>query len=353
MPLLLMLLVMMQLAIAYEPFGQDIRASIVGINDITYTSPLPQKAQTDVAIKQGANVQVAIKFKNFGKDGCQRVEVGIYNKKDIDVWYPLYFYSAITKMVSADNCKAGEPNVQTKELCLAAGEEKLAIYNIVAPTFQKDEAYTLVANTYECCYIATEQQAKNAEGYICSLNKGDANYYTQYFQRVDLTGVVLPWFPPNECADGKKETHETDVDCGGLTCANKCEVGKFCSQGNDCKTAFCDAGVCKNRPNCGDGIKNQGEQGVDCGGPCQACDISGATCSDGKQNGNEAGVDCGGSCLKACGAGGVSQDSLLIWIYVGMVIVGLVLFFYTSFMWSAIIFIVLGALLFLMKILLG
>src|SRR3990167_7272394 len=147
MPMLLMLLVMMQLAIAYEPFGQDIRASIVGINELSNLN-LPQKSQSDVAIKQGANVQVAVKFKNFGKDGCQRVEVGIYNKKDIDVWYPLYFYSAITKMVNANNCKAGEPNVMTKELCLAAGEEKLAIYSITAPTFQKGEAYTLVAHSY-------------------------------------------------------------------------------------------------------------------------------------------------------------------------------------------------------------
>ncbi|MBK9734066.1 MAG: Ig-like domain-containing protein [Saprospiraceae bacterium] len=46
-------------------------------------------------------------------------------------------------------------------------------------------------------------------------------------------------------------------------------------------------------PSCTDGIQNQGETGIDCGGPnCAACN----SCNDGIQNGNETGIDCGGSC---------------------------------------------------------
>jgi hypothetical protein len=45
-------------------------------------------------------------------------------------------------------------------------------------------------------------------------------------------------------------------------------------------------------PTCNDGLQNQGESGIDCGGPCSACD----TCKDGRKNGDETGVDCGGSC---------------------------------------------------------
>ncbi len=52
-------------------------------------------------------------------------------------------------------------------------------------------------------------------------------------------------------------------------------------------------------PTCNDGIQNQGETGVDCGGPCAACPPS---CTDGIQNGDETGVDCGGSCPNACPA---------------------------------------------------
>jgi hypothetical protein len=43
---------------------------------------------------------------------------------------------------------------------------------------------------------------------------------------------------------------------------------------------------------CTDGIKNQGEEEIDCGGPCPAC----PTCTDGIKNQGELGIDCGGPC---------------------------------------------------------
>ena len=76
------------------------------------------------------------------------------------------------------------------------------------------------------------------------------------------------------CFDGIQNQGETDVDCGG-----PCPV-------------------CLPQASCSDGIQNQGETGVDCGGPCQACNVA-PTCSDGIQNQNETGVDCGGPCA-AC-----------------------------------------------------
>lgn len=48
-------------------------------------------------------------------------------------------------------------------------------------------------------------------------------------------------------------------------------------------------------PSCSDGVQNQGETGIDCGGPCSAC----PTCHDGIQNQGETGIDCGGPC-SAC-----------------------------------------------------
>jgi hypothetical protein len=55
---------------------------------------------------------------------------------------------------------------------------------------------------------------------------------------------------------------------------------------------------------CSDGIQNQGETGVDCGGPnCQPCTVE-PTCTDGIQNGDEEGVDCGGSCPNPCDTSG-------------------------------------------------
>ena len=49
-------------------------------------------------------------------------------------------------------------------------------------------------------------------------------------------------------------------------------------------------------PTCFDGIQNQGETGVDCGGPCSSC----STCNDGILNGGEDGVDCGLVCGSLC-----------------------------------------------------
>ncbi|PBQ34422.1 hypothetical protein CNR22_22460 [Sphingobacteriaceae bacterium] len=55
-------------------------------------------------------------------------------------------------------------------------------------------------------------------------------------------------------------------------------------------------GACKknssNSGTCSDGILNQNETSVDCGGKCSKC----ATCSDGIQNQGESAVDCGGPC---------------------------------------------------------
>ena len=43
---------------------------------------------------------------------------------------------------------------------------------------------------------------------------------------------------------------------------------------------------------CFDGLLNQNEEGIDCGGPCQPC----ASCTDGILNQGEQGIDCGGPC---------------------------------------------------------
>ena len=48
---------------------------------------------------------------------------------------------------------------------------------------------------------------------------------------------------------------------------------------------------------CNDGIQNQGETGIDCGGPCAPC----PTCNDGIQNQGETGIDCGGPCQPCSG----------------------------------------------------
>jgi hypothetical protein len=52
-----------------------------------------------------------------------------------------------------------------------------------------------------------------------------------------------------------------------------------CTSDSQCLSNICCSGLCKSAcsiamPTCNDGIKNQGETGIDCGGPCSACSSS-------------------------------------------------------------------------------
>lgn len=57
---------------------------------------------------------------------------------------------------------------------------------------------------------------------------------------------------------------------------------------------------------CNNGLQNENETGVDCGGECAPCPYP--TCNDGIQNGTETGVDCGGDCLPCCLPAGTLCD---------------------------------------------
>ena len=46
------------------------------------------------------------------------------------------------------------------------------------------------------------------------------------------------------CGNGMKDGGETDVDCGGASCATKCAPNKTCTTGTDCVTGSCVSGLC-------------------------------------------------------------------------------------------------------------
>ena len=136
-----------------------------------------------------------------------------------------------------------------------------------------------------------------------------------------------------QCNDGARDGAETDVDCGGGTC-QKCANGMKCAVAADCTSNRCvDDGTGTLRcpvPTCSDTVQNQGESGIDCGGTstCTRCGTgqgctapsdcingvcgsnntcSAPTCSDGVQNEQETDLDCGGpncsTSTTACGNG--------------------------------------------------
>ncbi len=113
----------------------------------------------------------------------------------------------------------------------------------------------------------------------------------------------------SHCYDGIQNFDEEGIDCGGENCppCATCDDGiRNCHTMPDgsilCETGVDCGGPCDPCDHCNDGIQNFDEEGIDCGGEnCPPC----ATCYDGIQNCHtmpdgsilcEEGVDCGGPC---------------------------------------------------------
>jgi hypothetical protein len=128
------------------------------------------------------------------------------------------------------------------------------------------------------------------------------------------------------CDDGEQNGDETDVDCGGA-CGSSCDTDEVCVVDDDCISLVCDGGTCQPSDLCGNGQLDEGETDVDCGGVCgptceidESCDLNTdcvsnyceqqmggscqmPACDDGVQNDDETDVDCGGSCGATCEEG--------------------------------------------------
>ena len=82
--------------------------------------------------------------------------------------------------------------------------------------------------------------------------------------------------PDPRCDDGQHNAEETDVDCGGPTCA-ACDEGQTCEEPQDCASESCDEGVCA-APTCDDGVRNGDETDIDCGSSCDIGCAANANC---------------------------------------------------------------------------
>lgn len=77
---------------------------------------------------------------------------------------------------------------------------------------------------------------------------------------------------PQYCYNGYKDSNETDQDCGGN--CSPCDVGEGCVDAEDCLSGYCLFSTCQLTPvaSCRDGMKNNLETDVDCGGDdCPPC----------------------------------------------------------------------------------
>ncbi|HSO33741.1 MAG TPA: hypothetical protein VLT33_14510 [Labilithrix sp.] len=123
------------------------------------------------------------------------------------------------------------------------------------------------------------------------------------------------------CANGVRDEGEEGTDCGGI-CPSKC-AGSGCTTGEECASGKCESGVCgapAGKP-CGVGVATQCHDGDPCelDKDCASgfCDVgkcavpSSESHSDGKKNGGETGIDCGGTVKadKPCPDGQGCTDS--------------------------------------------
>jgi hypothetical protein len=109
--------------------------------------------------------------------------------------------------------------------------------------------------------------------YDCGLNATKTTCFKDYVVEEYYTiKCVNPGKPNATCVN---QTEREYLDW--------CRPGERCVEGRT---------TCMPAATCSDGVRNQGETGIDCGGPCKPC----PSCGNGIQDGDETGVDCGGAC---------------------------------------------------------
>ncbi|CAF1384545.1 unnamed protein product, partial [Adineta steineri] len=111
--------------------------------------------------------------------------------------------------------------------------------------------------------IEVDIQTKLATGpFSLSITGTDGTVHSvsAQFCQFKQVAAALP-----TCSDGIKNQDEVDVDCGGLICSFRCSTNQKCQLTSDCNKTSCLCNVCQ-MPTCSDGILNQDELDIDCGG---------------------------------------------------------------------------------------
>ncbi|EEA06796.1 uncharacterized protein CMU_014720 [Cryptosporidium muris RN66] len=170
--------------------------------------------------------------------------------------------------------------------------------------------------------LPAKYKFRNQEFGNLPANTGDMRYITCSRQNdLDIEEMITckngEWYPPvpnigcfANCSPGELnkfgQFYEISTVESGLEIKHGGTVKIRCRPGFVRKTGpvrdilKCYNGIFQepvlmcDQPSCNDGIQNQGEYGIDCGGPCPK--LCPELCFDGILNGDEVSIDCGGSC---------------------------------------------------------
>jgi len=146
-------------------------------------------------------------------------------------------------------------------------------------TISSGKPYWQFAATAGCEYTFTTCGNSTLDTYLRLYEDGS---WTLVALNDDICGTrsTITWTAPSSMT--------YNILLTSWSCNNLSGSGAFITYSTNCGAATCS-----------DGIQNQGETGIDCGGPCPAC--AAPTCSDGIQNQGELGIDCGGPCTACVG----------------------------------------------------
>jgi hypothetical protein len=174
-------------------------------------------------------------------------------------------------------------------------------FNVTSRTLRGTEECPLVTECSEWGFCSVDGlQTRSCKDIDCEGNNDN------YLQKQSC-------LPEATCYDKKKNCPfgicEEDIDCGGpcdpcracdhpscmaIFCPGGCNDGHMCNANRHCKSLNCENYECQ-PATCFDGIKNQNEEQIDCGGPCDAC----PSCFDGIKNQDEERIDCGEFVVKS------------------------------------------------------
>jgi hypothetical protein len=214
------------------------------------------------------------------------------------------------------------PNITShfpEDLSISLTENALVIFNISKDDYEKQ---TLAVKWYldQVIVLQTSDDAPyipNEYSYLASVGTHNLtvfvidpyNFTDEREWTISVSASGSPTGPGGGGGGGgspliMKRKCEPDWNCSKWSpCQLPGVQYRSCVDLNDCPGTWEKPEERRNctfilSPSCFDGIKNQGELEIDCGGPCNPC----SNCYDGIQNQGEEGVDCGGPCPRQCGA---------------------------------------------------
>ena len=140
--------------------------------------------------------------------------------------------------------------------------------------------YVSSGSTPDQCINVTVFQNGQPQGYLnvnsctqtdiaagrCYVQESTCSGTQQVYNNIKCTNGCSAGACTVTCSDGLRNQDETGIDCGGPTCSNDCYNGDTCSSNSDCQSGFCIDNLCVDQ--CHNIVRDPNEDGVDCGGTC-------------------------------------------------------------------------------------